>query len=125
MKNILIVFMALPVLFAGCTGNNENSFIPGIYTRSYSQEYAIGNDTLIIAAVAGQNSTFSITKKSAYNRIRDSWLQNKTEHTIKRYTAVYDAGQKVLRETTHGIVLFLSRQDNTLQWGPGVYKKLK
>jgi hypothetical protein len=95
-------------------------FMPGTYTRAIHHEFAIGNDTLVITQLNGDN--YSIIKKAGYVRIANGKLLN-PEHTSERWAGIYDEKAQVLFEQKQGRVLSFDVDNKRLFLGGSEYKK--
>lgn len=128
-KNLLscLCFIA----FVSCNGleteNSTNkilSFIPGTYARSFEGEFAIGNDTLIIAQPNVNNNYYTIAHNSSYQKIREKQLQP-LEHKSENWIAVFNEKNKMLEEQQKGKLISFLPKENALLLGSSKYHKIK
>lgn len=120
MKTTLILFAFALTLVFGCNSDHIRPFIPGTYTDEYSHEYGTSNDTLIIRATKGNH--FTITKRTALNRIRNG-KKGLREYKSETWQAVYDEQSKTLTETRKGKILTFFPEANKMMVDSREYKK--
>lgn len=112
--------VSILALIVSCKDTSDS--INGTYSRLIDHEFATGNDTLIIQQV--NDVTYRIEKRSKYKRIINGKVMEPESHRTK-WTAIYDAGNQLLRETNQGKVLLLSEDSDRVILGALEYERVK
>lgn len=127
MKKLFQVFFIAGFFVASCNSLQQDKvrdFIPGVYVKEISQEFAKGMDTLIIELLDETAGSYTIMRRSGYQQTIDGRkLTPKNE--VYKWTAVFDADTKQLREQNKGKVFTFSLEQNTLTMGSSEYRKIK
>lgn len=125
MKQLLILLaIALVIGCSNTQSHNIKSFIPGVYVKEISQEFAKGMDTLVIESLDETTGSYTIVRRSGYQQTIDGRvLTPKTE--MHKWTAVYNEQTKQLTEQNKGRVFTFSPNQNTLSMGSSEYRKIK
>lgn len=116
--------LAVVLLVTGCDQQKSSSlkgFIPGSYARSVQNEFSTGRDTLLI--IEGGNNVFRLEHRISYKRITNGKM-GPTESKVERWTALFDKGAGVLKETKRGRVISFHQEDNSLFVGSSRYNKI-
>ena len=121
MKRFLAVCTLVVLSCNGIKEDNIKSFIPGTYVKLISNEFNKGNDTLHIRLM--DNNTFSITRVSVFNRIREGKITPVVRKS-EIWTAIYNHDEQVLYETQKGKVLSFLPKQKMLLIGSSEYKKI-
>jgi len=121
MKRLLAVCTLVVLSCNGTKDDNIKSFIPGTYVKHITNEFNKGIDTLYIRHMS--DNTFSITRVSEFNRIREGKLMPVVRKS-EIWTAVYNKDEQVLQETKKGKVLSFLPKQKLLLVGSSEYKKI-
>lgn len=121
MKPICYLFISL----YSCShpaNDDERNFIPGTYTRHYTDEYTDSYDTILIRQNA--SNTYILTKKSKYKKISDQscWIAGAEE---KKWLGTYVEGTGTLFLPSNGKTIFFDLKNRELRIGAEPYKKIK
>ena len=118
--------MLIALAMVGCDALQPgmNRDMEGTYVKAISSEYSTGSDTLEISAISRENNNYQINRKSNFQRVVRGRLA-KPEQKSERWIAIYDPGQKILKEVTKGKILSFIPEKNMLLVGKSVYHKTK
>ena len=120
MKKYLAV---LGIAALGCgEGDEIRAFIPGVYVREFTHEFAFGYDTLEIRHINGD--TYAIEKRSGYQRIREGLVPEAVRNQEK-WTGVYNAREGHMMEQRRGKLLVFQPEEQKLLLGAVAYYKTK
>jgi hypothetical protein len=121
MKPIFYLFVSLYSCNLPANDDAKN-FIPGTYTRHYTDEYTDSYDTILIRQNA--INTYILTKKSKYKKISDQncWVAGSEE---KKWLGTYDEGTGTLFLPSNGKTIFFDLKNRELNIGAEPYKKIK
>jgi hypothetical protein len=123
MKATFKLMIAAICLLGACQSKNGQTqdFIPGTYVNAAKGEYAVANDTLIIAQANGNN--YSITRRTTYQAIRDGKLLPKHKK-VENLNAVWDSGKQALDELITGRVFRFDAAKKLLLINQASYQKI-
>lgn len=128
MKNaltgILSYLLFVFAVFYSCDFRSSavKDLIPGVYVRNFEAKFSKGNDTISIEYFS--SSTFTITRKTTYQRIDNGKLYP-PQRRLEKMTALYDEKDEVLKETKKGLIISFDPSRKTLLIGKAVYDKIK
>lgn len=111
----------------GCseTGNSSmEAFIPGTYVREINHEFARGMDTIIISVLDKQSGSFTIIKKTGYERYLDRESRG-VEHKTEKLIVLYDQDKRQLRDNQKMVVFTPVPGKKLILYGSLEYKKLQ
>lgn len=98
------------------------AFIPGVYVREFSHEFAFGYDTLELRLVRGH--TYSIQKRSGYQRVREGAAPEAVRH-VEKWTGLYNEREQHIMEQKRGKLLTFHPAEQKLLLGAVAYYKVK
>ncbi|GEM_PF-5675965 len=100
----LCVFLFMVVLGA-CSGGGDP--VSGTFIRTIDNEYALGNDTLIIKAINA--TTYQVEKRSTFQRtVKVRGKIPALESKKRAWMAIYEPDHKHLREPKQGKLIIFS-----------------
>lgn len=120
MKTLPVLFFLL--LFSCNRNGMSKNNLSGIYVRSFSNEYAVGVDTLRLNFV--MNTSYRITKSSAYKRTIDGKLHKDKEYHVEHWLGIFDKQNNVLNIQPSGKVLSVDLDKQEILLGNNVYKRV-
>ncbi|WP_162996980.1 hypothetical protein [Mucilaginibacter kameinonensis] len=121
LKSAVLGCMALAV--TACQSTSDHT-VTGVYATRYENEYAMGNDTIIVTAYNRSARTYEIEKRTGYQKIRHGKILPK-EYAHKKWMAQYDPEKQVLQETVFGRQLFLNPGKKELTMGETHYRRVE
>jgi hypothetical protein len=121
MKNLKILFLTgLAFIITAC--HNRDKAISGVYVMSFSNEYSIATDTIVIQAYSLTSGSYTIERRDGYHRIRQGKILPK-EFRREHWMAIYDQEKQLLLEIADGRQIYLKGDGKTLSYG-GTYTKI-
>ena len=123
---LLIVWglISLVLILNGCSGilkpNGIKSFIPGVYSRYYTDEYGERYDTI---AIRETGTAYEVTKRSKLLKTIDG-QQPEPHYMVIHWTGIYDDGKKWLLLDLVGKAISFDAAKKELSIGGKPYKKL-
>lgn len=118
----LIIFLFSCSYACGTGGQQVRDFIPGIYVREFSHEFAFGYDTLLIRHIKA--NTYSIEKRSGYQRLREG-AATESVRNIEKWTGLYNEREQHIMEQRRGKLLTFQPVEDKLLLGASEYYKVK
>ena len=125
---MLSPFLCIPflcILLSSCdllVKDQLETFIPGIYTRHYKDEYTDSYDTIWIQSIS--DDEYIVTKKSSFYKLNDQNIPV-PGYEIKKWQATYDNGSGMLFLPAPGKPVLFDMKNSQLRIGTEPYKKLK
>lgn len=120
MKKYLVV---LGIAAWGCGEVDEvRAFMPGVYVREFSHEFAFGYDTLELRLVSG--NTYAIEKRSGYQRVREGAAPEAVRH-VEKWTGLYNERERHIMEQKREKLLTFHPEEQKLLLGAVAYYKVK
>lgn len=123
MKTVIKTLLLPISLWAACTGNKTKDFIPGTYVNHAQSEYSVANDTLIITKDQHSPISYHISRRTGYQRVKDSKLQPE-QHQVKSFTGLWDTEKQTLQLIPNGIILLFQPDQNKLMIENSAYTKI-
>ncbi|MGN6212062.1 hypothetical protein [Parafilimonas sp.] len=122
MKKIIVCLF----LLSGCalSDGNIKDFIPGMYVKEFQQQYASGNDTLVITIVDETTNSYNIERHLSYIPVHDGKVLNRQNETTTWY-GIYSKNNKQMIVQPNGKIISFSPEKNCLYIGNSTYKKVK
>ena len=122
MKKIIVCLF----LLSGCafSGDTIKEFIPGMYVKEFQQQYASGNDSLVITIVDETTNSYNIERHLSYIPVHDGKVLNQQNETTTWY-GIYSKNNKQMIVQPNGKIIAFSPEKNCLYIGNSVYKKVK
>lgn len=128
MKNLILMFAALPLFFLSCGTNNESEeimdFIPGTYSRQSEGEFGKSYDTLVISLQNKAVNQYKIVRRWRYDRVLDG-KTIEPEYKVTETSAVFDAPSKALQESETLDAFTFDTKKKLLFDGPNQFIKIK
>ena len=118
----LIIFLFISSFSCGTGAQQVRDFIPGVYVREFSHEFAFGYDTLIIRHTKA--NTYSIEKRSGYQRLREG-KEPELVRNREQWTGLYNEREQHLMEQRRGKLLTFQLEEGKLLLGASEYYKVK
>lgn len=103
------------------SGEAMRDFIPGVYVRNFSTEFAVGSDTLEVSLPEGD--VYVLEKRSGFQRVLNGRL-GVAEWRTEKWVARWDAEQGLLYEQQKGKVVQVRPEKKQLLVGASVYVKI-
>ena len=119
-------FIVCILLLSGCalSGDNIKDFIPGIYVKQFQQQYASGNDTLVITIQDETTNSYNIERHLGYIPVHDGKVLNLQNETAVWY-GIYNKDDRQLIVRPGGKMISFSLEKQCLYIGNSIYKKVK
>ncbi len=108
----------------GAARDKSEDAVSGTYVREINNEFAKGNDSLIVSVLDKEAGTFSIIKNYGFIRYLDGQEKGR-DHKTENYTGVYDRERKQLHDDFKGKVFTFVPDKNILLMGSSEYRKVK
>lgn len=116
MKTIkMLLVISVAMVIAACN-TNKNPGLSGVYANQSQSEYSIALDTLVITAVSLTEKTYTVQRKTTFQKIRNG-LKLPAERKQEKWQATWLTDRQVLSEGDYG------RQISLLRDKPGVQLK--
>jgi hypothetical protein len=111
---------------AACGGDQAGSAdaVTGIYVREINNEYAKGNDSLIVSVLDKNAGTYSIQNNYGFMRYLDGKEKGR-DYKTQKFTAVYDKEHKQLVDNFKGMVFTVVPEKGLLLQGSEEFRKVK
>ncbi len=119
MKTLPVLLL---LLLYSCTNKMNKNNLSGVYVRSFSNEYAVGVDTLQLDEVT--STSYRITKSSSYQRIINGKMRKNKEHHTEHWLGIFDKQNAVLNIQQSGKVLSVDVDKQKILLGNSVYIKV-
>jgi hypothetical protein len=127
MKLFKMAGAALFVTFLACKGKAPEQappFLPGMYVSQAENEFCRIVDTLIIQKTNLDGTAYQVTRKSAFQRIRQG-EKMPVEYQGEEWQAGYDASRGVLLPATKAPEIRYSSEQNKVFKGEWEYEKVE
>ena len=99
-------------------------FLPGMYVNQSENEFSRITDTLIIQKMSLGGSGYQVTRKSAFQRIRQG-KKMEVEYQMVQWQAGYDASHSVLLSQGNAPEIRYSTETNKVYKGEWEYEKVE
>ena len=125
-KKFLPVLFSAVVLLFSCQylNKDEQVFLPGIYTNYAEGDYSVAWDTLFVQRIGDKQNAYRISRRTAFQR-KLSGTPPIREQRKETWTAVYDAGRKVLTIPRTGREIRIYPDSGIIVVGSRRYQKLE
>ena len=120
---VSIIFLFVTFLFYSCTDSAKKLNVEGIYVTQFKNEFSVTDDSLVVKKINSSNYTYSIQRKSGFNKIRNGVRQPK-EFKTQFWDATFNPDKKVLLQSELGKQIYLLNNSN-LKLGNSEYQKVK
>ena len=125
MRTSIIFITLLTLLIAACDSRNSKvSDISGTYVTQFSNEYTNTSDTLIIAPIESAGTSYTVVRRTGFNKIRDGKPLDK-EFKATSWTSTFDQDNLVLKETDLGKQIYVLPDKEQVKLGSSEYTKIK
>lgn len=126
MKKIYYAIVVSLSFLVACNSEGEKAgaSITGVYVQKISNEFAKGDDSLIVNVLDKNAGTYSVQKNYGFMRYLDGEEKGR-DYTTQKYTTVYDKEHKQLIDDFKGVIFTFMPDKNVLLMGSAEYKKLK
>jgi hypothetical protein len=118
----MLTFISCAMVIIACN-SSKNPELSGVYTNQAQSEYSVASDTLIITAVSLANKTYSVERRTGYQKIRNG-QKLPEQHKQEKWQATWNADQQVLSEAAYGRQISLLRDKPGVQLKNAVYLKI-
>lgn len=122
--NTYLLGLLFLVACGGLDRKDSDDTISGIYVREINNEFAKGNDSLIVSVLDKDAGTFSIVNNYGFMRYLDG-EEKGPGYKTEKYTGVYDKEHKQLHDNFKGMVFTFVPDENVLLMGNEEYRKVK
>jgi hypothetical protein len=128
MKTQLAILGLLFVILIACNesaSDEVKSFIPGTYSRHYTDEFTDSYDTVEIKLVtSGGSEGFEISKRMRFQKTIDG-QQTPVDYKTETWFGNYDKDAKTVYIPKSGKTIYFDPEKNELKMGTEPYKKIK
>jgi hypothetical protein len=127
MKSFKIIGTWLLVTFLSCkqqVPNEAPPFLPGMYVNQSENEFCRISDTLIIQKMSLGGTGYQVTRKSAFQRIRQG-KKMEVEYQGEQWQAGYDGSHSVLLSASKATEIGYSTEKNKVYKGELEYEKVE
>ena len=126
MKRIFFASLMITLAFAACNtgGSKTGDAITGIYVRHIDNEYAKGDDSLLVAVLDESAGTYTINKHYGFVRYYEGKEKGR-DYDEKKFAGVYDKEHKQITDNSKGMVFTFAPDKGILLMGSSEFKKIK
>ncbi len=127
MKSLKMIGVGLLVTFMGCKEKAPEPappFLPGMYVSQAENEFCRIVDTLMIQKTSLGGTAYQVTRKSAFQRIRQG-ERKPVEFQFEQWQAGYDPSHGVLVSTGKPPEIRYSAEKHKVYQGEWEYKKVE
>jgi len=119
----ILTFIGCAMFIIACS-SSRNPELSGIYTNQAQSEYSTASDTLIITVVSLTDKSYSVERRTGYQKIRNG-QKLPAEHKQEKWQATWDPDKQVLAETEYGRQISVLRDKPGIQLKNTVYLKIQ
>ena len=129
MKPLVLPIAATFLTIIGCNPQSETkeikSFIPGIYVRSFQDEFSKGNDTIEIQPInATGNDCYKLVRKTGYQQTIDGHRLS-PQYKTTNGSGCFDSEKNVIEWSESGRLISFNPAKNEINLGASIYSKVK
>jgi len=126
MKRIFFacLFLAMGLYSCNAGGDKPGNEIAGIYVRHIDNEYAKGDDSLLVAVLDESAGTYTINKHYGFVRYYEGKEKGR-DYDEKKFAGVYDKEHKQITDNSKGMVFTFAPDKGILLMGSSEFKKIK
>lgn len=126
MKRIFFASLLIVVVLAACNagGGKMGDDITGIYVRHIYNEYARGNDSLLVTVLDESAGTYTIDKHYGFMRYYEGKAKGR-DYDQKKFTGIYDKEHKQITDNSKGVVFTFAPDKGILLMGSSEFNKIK
>jgi hypothetical protein len=119
----ILTFISCALIIIACN-SSKNPELSGVYTNQAQSEYSIASDTLTITAVSLADKSYSVERRTGYQKIRNG-QKLPAENKQEKWQATWNPDKQVLAETEYGRQISVLRDKPGVQLKTTVYLKIK